>query len=125
MGFWINFPLTDQATKGTYRLHFTRNVDLIPEMVLPLSVKIENKSVTLSKLLIDKDKRTATVEIILLENPIPIIAIVFGILIVLGIGLAYLSLDKVEKLVDSPTISVFIIAVAILILVIAIRSLKK
>jgi hypothetical protein len=43
-------------------------------------------------------------------NVVPVVAIAIGILVLLGLSLAYLTFDKVEKLVSNPAINLIIVA---------------
>lgn len=59
---------------------------------------------------------------------IPIVGIVVGVLVVLGIGLAYATFDKVEQLIDNPVIEAVIVVgliVAVFFLVIAVRKYSQ
>jgi hypothetical protein len=43
-------------------------------------------------------------------NVVPIVAIGIGLLVLLGLSITYLTLDKVEKLVSNPAINLLIVA---------------
>jgi hypothetical protein len=55
---------------------------------------------------------------------IPAAAITLGIAAVLGV-VVYFNLDKVEKLVDSPSVSIFLVALAAVAGVLVLRELRK
>jgi hypothetical protein len=70
-------------------------------------------------------KVPSSVQSATLDAGIPLSYIVAGIVTILGIGIFFLTLQKVEKLIDSPVGGIFVVAVAVLILYVVYRSFKK
>jgi len=56
---------------------------------------------------------------------IPITYIVAGIVTILGIGVFFMTLQKVEKLIDNPISGLFIVAVSVAILFVVYKLVRK
>lgn len=127
MNFWFGVPTNSVLSVGTYRFTFNNIADIaaIPDLVLPLDFTIDGKHIMIDALEKDPTEKTFRLTMTIKENPLPIALIVGGIAVLLGLGLGYLILDKVEKLVDSPVIIVVIALVAIAAVIIGVRYLKR
>lgn len=126
-GFWAGVPLNEIATVGSYRFTF-RNVGgiaTVPNMVLPFEFNIDNKRVRMNAAAISEDGAYFTVQIDVLQNPIPIMVMMYGIMAILGIAGAVLVLDRVEKLITDPVSGILIYVAAAIALIIVYRSLSK
>lgn len=56
---------------------------------------------------------------------VPISAIVLAVAVVIGLGVVYLSLDKLEQLTESPTGSIFVVAVAAVAALLVWKAVKQ
>lgn len=123
----IPVPLTSDLTIGTYKLYFKNVLDVgaIPELILPFDVKFMNKLVTITETIPDPERKTFIITLIVKENPIPVLAILAGVLILFGLTIGYMTLDKIEKIIDSPVAQVGILAVAVGIIFIVARMMKR
>lgn len=54
----------------------------------------------------------------------PIVAIVAGVLAVIGLALAYMTFQKAEVIIDNPVIEIAVIVGALLVLVLIVRYVK-
>ena len=54
----------------------------------------------------------------------PIVAIVAGVIAVVGIALTYMTFQKAEVIIDNPVIEIAVIVGALLVLVLIVRYLK-
>lgn len=111
---WLPVSLSSDLVTGTYRFTFTNvaNIDSIPLVTAGASYKIGGKLVTFNRSYADKPSGKYIVELTLKENPEPIMTITVGILLILGLTIGYMSLSKVEKLVESPSVNAGIFVVA-------------
>lgn len=127
------FPIflnNSMATIGTYRLHFTvSNSTILND--LPNFIKDNPKHLSILGKSADilESKKTADLKYILTvklnENPIPILGLIAGVVIVLGVGLLFLTFDKAEKLVENPIIAVGGFLLIIVILILVIKKLRR
>ena len=127
MQLWYGVNLTADAYVGTYRLKFkdVPNTDALAQVATPIDVIIEGKSATVLNIQVDKTKKTASIDVDLKENPIPVMAIVIGVLAVIGLGIGYMSLESVEKLVDNPFIDIAIVTIFIIVVFVVFKMLRK
>jgi hypothetical protein len=127
MKLWFGVPTNEVLTVGTYRFTFKNIADAsaIPELILPIDFTVDGKHITVRELSKDAAAKTFTLVMDVVENPIPIALILGGIAVLLGLGLGYLILDKVEKLVDSPYIEIVIAIVAFAAVIFGIRYFKR
>lgn len=54
----------------------------------------------------------------------PIIAVVAGVVAVIGIALTYMTFEKAEVIIDNPVIEIAVVVGALLVLVLIVRYLK-
>jgi CTP-dependent riboflavin kinase len=71
----------------------------------------------------DFQKNRYIVLVRLLENPIPIIVVVGALAGTIGLGLIYLSLEKVERIVEAP--ATFLVALGAVVSVVGYYFLRK
>lgn len=114
VGTYIN---SNGFTVGRYRLTFKiRDLNRVPETV-PLGERtIDGKTIDIESWTIKPDSLEAYLVFNLKTNPAPIAAILVGVLIVGGLALTYMSLVRVEKIVDNP-ISIFLFIAIIVALI--------
>lgn len=111
----IPLSLSDSLTTGTYAFTFkdVSNFSAVPKLALPLDFSVLGKHITIVETTPDYVNKTFEIVIVINENPIPIGAIALGLLVVLALSLTFMSLDKVEKIIDSPVADIGIVAVAL------------
>lgn len=127
MALWLPVALDSNLVTGTYRFTFSNVFDInsIPALSVPSSYKIAGKLITVTRSYADKATKKYILEFQLKENPEPVTMITLGILVILGLSAGYMVLDKVEKLVDNPSVSFAVAVVAIILLFSVYKSFKK
>jgi hypothetical protein len=118
----IFIPILTSTAKilvGRYRLAFTFNNanQELPDITSPRSISIMGKSMILEKTVIDRANLKYYVYIELKENPVPIMALVIGVLIILGLSLIYLTFSSIEKIVETSPTTVAAVSIAGLLLI--------
>lgn len=98
-----------QLTKGKYRLYFNIS-NLTTNQILFLFENFggeQNKTFTVAGKRItylrgygDKELRYFITEIEIIDNPIPVNAIVYGLLLLFGAVAGYMLLEKIEKIIE-------------------------
>jgi hypothetical protein len=114
----IPVALSDSLTVGTYDFTFSNVADFsaIPKLVLPLDFSVLGKHVSIIETIPDVSNKEFHLVVTLWENPIPVAAIALGLIVILALSLTFMTLTKVEKIVDSPAADIGIVAVAIAII---------
>lgn len=122
----ITVGLDDALTVGTYKFTFKDIADVsnIPQLILPLDFHVLGKHIQITETKTDASGRFY-LYLKVLENPIPIAFIVVGLLTVLGLGIGYMILEKVEKIIDSPIADIGIIAGSILLVFLVLKFWKR
>jgi hypothetical protein len=126
MSFALPISAGSALSVGTYKFYFKDIADLdrIPNIALPLNISLEGKTVQISQTeKVSPDRFVITITII--ENPIPVLVILLGIGTLLGLTLGFLSLEKVEKIIDNPVAEFAVIGLVLLAIFFLVRSLAK
>lgn len=106
---YIEIDKNEYLTTGKYRITFTANIfpEQIAWIIDSLSFLMEKtieivkgKKVNIYK--VESDNNKIYIYFELLQNPIPAIVIVSGILGLLGLVGGLLVLDKIEKIAETP-----------------------
>lgn len=79
----------------------------------------QGKAATSMQVRVQTNKNTAQAEVV----AIPAAAIVLAVAAVFGV-VAYFNLDKVEKLVDNPAVSLLVVAVAVVAVALVVKGLR-
>ena len=121
----------DSLTKGKYRFYFNIKALNINQIIFLLDnfggernteFNVLGKKIIYLRGYADKDLNYFIAEIEILQNPIPLNAVAWGIVILLGGVLAIATLEKVEKIVEVS--KPFALAVTIIALIILINLFK-
>lgn len=152
---YIPIPLSSALGEGTYRLTFSypfswvvpniqtpyvKDIGLGYQLVLSQWVKDDSSNTLTAVITLNKAPSSSPYEP-LVKNPqggymkmsagqqeeatVPIQAIITGVVAIFGIGLLFLTLQKVEALVESPTGTIFIWALAAVAFFLIFKALKR
>lgn len=84
----------------------------LPIISVPKQYTIEDKGVIIEKTIADEVNRKYYVYFTIVDNPVPVAAIVVGILVVLGLSLTIMAFDRIERIIDTSNIGALVGTVA-------------
>ena len=117
---------SSNLTVGKYRLCFkdVKNFSVLPDVAISKKYSLLGKTLAIDKTEKDLVNNRYYLYIELITNPLPILALVYGILAIIGVGLIYMTFDKLEKVIDSPLVEIGLI-IGIIIIVFALIKYVK
>lgn len=125
-GLWLPVSVSGELVTGTYRFTFRNpGIQTIPFLQVPKSYDVFGKVFTITRSYADEKTGKYIVEFRLKENPVAVSTIVFAVVIVLGVTVGYLTLEKVEKLVENPGVTIGLVVIAGVVAVALIRNVRK
>lgn len=113
----IYFPIysaTSELLVGKHRLVFKEvsNYDLLPDIQTPIDATIAGKGLVIERTEKIPSNGTYFVYFDLKNNPIPVMVIVVGVLVVLGLSLTVMVFDRVDRVIDSSHVGELVATVA-------------
>ncbi len=131
--FWL--PLMTQSSEiseGNYRFSFNKvkNFDLLPNWTNK-NISVEGRNITITETIKDLEKNKYLIVVNIKKSQAGTQAkmsagvVAIALLSVIGLGLLFMNFEKVEKLIDSPTIQLGVVAIFGFILIKLMKSFKK
>lgn len=131
--FWL--PLMTQSSEiseGNYRFSFNnvKNFDLLPNWTNK-NISVEGRNITITETIKDLEKNKYLIVVNIKKSQTGTQAkmsagvVAIALLSVVGLGLLFMNFEKVEKLIDSPTIQLGVVAIFGFILIKLMKSFKK
>lgn len=114
MSFLWPVPVDSSLVTGGYNFNFkvfSSDLSALANRTLPLTVQVPfSKKVQLSKIQNVPALSRSVMRVDVIENPIPVAFIAEGILVVLAVGIGYMALQSVEKIIENPVVDIAILA---------------
>ena len=137
MGIYIPVPTDSVFAEGSYRFTFSYPGGLLtpPDATTPKTYELGGRKIVVTDWVKDNTARTLRVGVTILgttptvkaqinQAGLPIGFLLGALAVVAGLALLYLTLVKVEKLIESPVGTVGLVAVAAVVILVLIRVVK-
>lgn len=123
---------SSEISEGNYRFSFNnvKNFDLLPNWTNK-NISVEGRNITITETIKDLEKNKYLIVVNIKKSQTGTQAkmsagvVAIALLSVVGLGLLFMNFEKVEKLIDSPTIQLGVVAIFGFILIKLMKSFKK